>query len=135
MSRLISDFFFECRNFSNFLGILIIARNVGLCLGPSLLPYMSHITRKPVLPYANNKGTYQPVHPRSLISTFVTRCIDSIISLVSISEISSLYIASVAAQAGLSLPWSQTPKTGFLVMGLIHEPHHAKTCLQGFSTR
>ena len=30
--------------------------------------------------------------------------------LVSISEISSLYIASVAAQAGLSLPLSQTPK-------------------------
>ena len=38
--------------------------------------------------------------------------------LVSISEISSLYLASVAAQAGLSLPWSQTTKTGFLVMWL-----------------
>ena len=42
------------------------------------------------LPYANNKGADQPAHPRSLISTFVVRCLDSIISLVSISEIWSL---------------------------------------------
>ena len=28
-------------------------------------------------------------------------------------EISSLYIVSVAAQAGLSLPWSQTPEDSF----------------------
>ena len=40
--------------------------------------------------YANNKGADQPVHPRSLIGTFVVDCLDSIISLVSISEISSL---------------------------------------------
>ena len=44
------------------------------------------------------KGADQPVHPRSLISTFVVRCLDSIIPLVSISEISSLYLASVAAR-------------------------------------
>ena len=43
-------------------------------------------------------------HPRSLISTFVVRCLDSIIPLVSISEISSLYLSSVAAQTGLRLP-------------------------------
>ena len=61
----------------------------------------------------------QPAHPRSLISTFVVRCLDSIMPLVSISEISSLYLASVAAQAGLSLLWSQTPKTGFLVTRFI----------------
>ena len=67
------------------------------------------------MPYANNKGADQLAHPRSLISAFVVRCLDGIIRLVSISEISSLYLASVPAQAGLSLPWSQTPKTGFLV--------------------
>ena len=39
--------------------------------------------------------------------------------VVSISEITSLYLASVAAQAGLCLIWSQTPKTGFLVTRLI----------------
>ena len=42
------------------------------------------------LPYANNKGADQPAHPRSLISTFVVHCLDSILSLVSLSEISSL---------------------------------------------
>ena len=71
------------------------------------------------MPYANNKSTDQPTQPPSLISAFVVCCLDSIIPLVSISEISSLYLASVAAQAGLSLPWSQTPKTGFFVMRLI----------------
>ena len=55
-----------------------------------LNPYMSRLMRKPVLPYANNKGADQPAHPCSLISTFVVRCLYSTISLVSISEISSL---------------------------------------------
>ena len=64
--------------------------------------------RKPVYAYANNKGADQ-------ISTFVVRCLDSIIPLVSISEISSPYVASLVVQAGLSLTWSKTPKTGFLL--------------------
>ena len=53
----------------------------------NILKYMSHVMRKPVLPCANNKGSDQPAHPHSLISAFVVRCLDSIISLVSISEI------------------------------------------------
>ena len=72
--------------------------------------------------YANNKRADQPAHSRSLISAFVVPCLDSIIPLVSISEISSLYLASVAVQAvqaGLSFTWSQTPKTGFLMTWLI----------------
>ena len=52
-----------------------------------------------LMSYANNKGADQPAHPRSLIF----RCLDSIISLDSIAEISRLYLASVAAQAGLCL--------------------------------
>ena len=40
----------------------------------------------------NNKGTDQPAHPRSLISAFVVRCLDSIISLDSIAEISRLQL-------------------------------------------
>ena len=51
------------------------------------------------MPYANNKGADLPAHPHSLISTFVVHCLDSIISPVSVSEISSLYLATVAAQA------------------------------------
>ena len=63
--------------------------------------------------YANNKGADQPAHSRSLISTFVFRCLDSIVSLDSIAEISRLKLASVAAQAGLCLAWSETPKDTF----------------------
>ena len=37
-----------------------------------------------------------------------------IIPLISISKISSLYLVSIAEQAGLSLTCSQTPKTGSL---------------------
>ena len=71
------------------------------------------------MPYANNKGADQPAHPRNLISTFIVHCLDGIISLVFISVISSLYVASVAVQAGLCLTWSQTPETGFFVAMLM----------------
>ena len=43
-----------------------------------------------LMSYANNKGTDQPAHPRSLISAFIVRCLDSIISLDSIGDISRL---------------------------------------------
>ena len=55
-----------------------------------------------------------------LISALVVRCLDSIIPLVAISEISRLYLASVAEQTGLCLTWSENPKTGFLMTWLIH---------------
>ena len=55
-----------------------------------------------LMSYANNKGADQPAHLRRLISAFVFRCLDSIISLDSIAEISRLWLASVAAQVGLS---------------------------------
>ena len=42
------------------------------------------------VPYANNKGADQPAHPRSLISTFVVHCLDSIIHLLAIAEIPRL---------------------------------------------
>ena len=65
------------------------------------------------MPYVNNKGAYQPVHPRSLISTFVGHCLDSTMPLVSISEISSLYLASVAAQAGFESTLFANPNDRF----------------------
>ena len=67
------------------------------------------------LPCANNKGTDQPAHLCSLISIFVIHCPDSIIPPFSISKISSLQLVTVAAQAGLSLSSSRTPKTCFLM--------------------
>ena len=42
-------------------------------------------------------------HPRSLISTFVLRCLHSIIPLLATSKVPSLYLVSVAEQAGLSV--------------------------------
>ena len=68
--------------------------------------------------YANNKGADQPVHRGNLISTFVVHCQDSIIPSYWILN-SRPWLVSVAEQAGLSLTWSQTPKTGFLMMRLI----------------
>ena len=73
--------------------------------------------RKPVNAICKQQGTDQPGHPRSLISTFVVCCLDSKIPLVSTSEISSLYLASVAVKAGVCLTWSQTPTADFLVTG------------------
>ena len=66
--------------------------------------------RKCVMSYANNKGADQPAHPCSLISAFVVRCLDSVMLLVSVTKISSLMLASVAAQAGLCLAWPETPE-------------------------
>ena len=67
------------------------------------------------MPYANNKGSDQPMHLCSQHLCYLL----PVISLVSKLVISSLYLASVDVQAGLSLIWLQTPKTGFLVTRLI----------------
>ena len=48
------------------------------------------------MPYANNKGANQPAHPRSPISTFAVRCMDSIISILAKSKISRLWLVAVA---------------------------------------
>ena len=65
--------------------------------------------------YANNKVADQPAHPRILISGFVVRCRDSVsvMSLVSVTKIRSLMLASVAEQSSLSLAWSETPEDKF----------------------
>ena len=63
--------------------------------------------RKHVLPYANNKGADQHAYLHSLISAFVVLCLDSIIPLLAVAEISRLWLVSVAEQTGLRLTWSQ----------------------------
>ena len=47
------------------------------------------------------------------ISAFVVRCLDSVMSLVFVTKISSLMLASVAEQASLNLTWSETPENTF----------------------
>ena len=39
-----------------------------------------------LMPYANNKGADQPAHPRSLISTFVVRCLDGMRGILAIQS-------------------------------------------------
>ena len=41
-----------------------------------------------LMPYANNKGADQPAHPRSLISTFVVRCLNSLVCILAIPKVS-----------------------------------------------
>ena len=57
----------------------------------------------------NNKD--QPSHLGSLIS--VVCCLDSIMPVDVKAKILSLWLASVAAQAHLSLSWSETTKDRF----------------------
>ena len=52
------------------------------------------------MPYVNNKGADQSVHTRSLVSVFVVHCLDSIIPLFAIAEISRPKLVSSAEQAG-----------------------------------
>ena len=66
-----------------------------------------------LMPYANNKGADQPAHPRNLISTFVVRCLDSMICMLAISKVSRFLLASVAEQAGLNLTWFKIPVDTF----------------------
>ena len=60
-----------------------------------------------------NKGADQPAHPRSLLSTFVVRCLDSMICILAISKVSRFELASVAEQAGLNVTWLKIPEDTF----------------------
>ena len=60
--------------------------------------------------FENNKGADQPAHPRSLISAFVIRLSESIISRLATSEISIFYLVSVGKETALS----ETSKTVFV---------------------
>ena len=61
-----------------------------------LTTYFAYLVNEPghekmcLMSYANNKGADQPAHPRSPISAFVVHCLDSIISVDPIAEISRL---------------------------------------------
>ena len=68
--------------------------------------------------YVNHKDTDQPAHLPSLISVFVIHRIIPV-SLLSISEIVRLLLASVAEQACLSDTWHTPLKTGFLITWLM----------------
>ena len=68
--------------------------------------------RKPVIgEFANNTGADQPGHPCRLISTFVIRVLESIISKLATSEISIVLLVLVCRK---------TSKTGFVTTSPIY---------------
>ena len=62
---------------------------------------MSFVMRKPVDAICKQQGGDQPAHPCSLISDYIVRCLDSIIPLLAVAEISKTQLASVTEQTGL----------------------------------
>ena len=68
---------------------------------------------------ANNKAQAQPAHLRSLISAFVIRLLESIISELATNKMSIFSLASVAEQDGLGLIWLETPNTDFALIRMI----------------
>ena len=50
----------------------------------------AHHEKPYLMPYANNKSAYQPVDPRSLISAFVIRWLDIVITRNALSKIAVL---------------------------------------------
>ena len=83
----------------------------------------SHIMRKPVFAICEQQRR------RSICTSIQSdqRLCYSLLSILPL--VSSLLLVSVAEQAGLSLTWSETPKTGFLVTGSLY------ICIQADKTR
>ena len=86
------------------------------------------------MPYENNKDADPPAHPRNLISTFVDRCLDSILhvhalakSLLSPSTLANLCIWAGRIESYLvANPVTRLKSKGYiplLVMGSIASPN------------
>ena len=69
--------------------------------------------RKRVLCHMRTTKAQISLRIRAVWSAPVVRYLDSVMSLVSVTKISSLMLASVAEQASLSLTWSETPEDTF----------------------
>ena len=59
------------------------------------------------------RTTKAQISLRSLISTFVVRCLNSMICVLDISKVSRFLLASVAEQAGLNFTLSKIPEDTF----------------------
>ena len=88
------------------------------CFGGSH-KYLSPVMRKPPFCKCENKDADQLRSNCAADQRLCFRYTDSTIPLLPKSEISSLYLSSVAVQPGLCRTWSETPKTGFLRTRLI----------------
>ena len=54
----------------------------------SEIPFGQGHAKMCLMPYANDKDADQSAHPRSLISTFVVRCLDNVICILALSKCS-----------------------------------------------
>ena len=61
-----------------------------------------------------NTGADQPAHPRSPVSAFVIRFLESIISKLATGGILIFFLVSVAKETGLKLAFVENPKKGFV---------------------
>ena len=62
----------------------------------------------------NIKDADQPAHPRRLISAYVVRLLETIISKLTSKKTSIFLLVSVTEEIGLNLALSDITKTGFL---------------------
>ena len=76
--------------------------------------------RKPDFCIRENKGADQLCSNCTADQHLCFRYSDRTIPLLSITNIPSLYPASVTVQDDLCRTWSETPKTGFLMSRLIY---------------
>ena len=95
----------------------IFVRNPSIANGPRR-------EKTCLLGFANNTGAEQPAHPRSLISAFVIRFLESNICKLATGKISITYLVSVAEETGFETRLSGTPKTGFLATGPKWQPRY-----------
>ena len=79
---------------------------------------MSPVMRKPIYAICKQQKTRSACTSAQFDKRLFVRCLDSIIPLVSISRISSLYLASVAVQAGWVYPGRKPRRQVFLVTRL-----------------
>ena len=110
----------QTNNGSNFLNDLhrkkIKPISIGMIAGDSL----SHVMRKPVYAICEQQRRRSDCASAQSDQRLCFHCLDSVIPLLAIAKISSFYLVTVAEQVGLSLTWSQTPKTDFLVTRLLY---------------
>ena len=79
---------------------------------------VSHIIRKPVYAICEQQRRRSAFASVQSYQHLCFHCIDSIISLLAIAEISRSLLVSSAEQASLSITWSEPLKIGFLVTRL-----------------
>ena len=87
--------------------------SICLCLSPTC-SHMSRVMRKPAFCICKNKGADQQRGNRATDQRLCFRYIDSAMTLLPKSDISSLFPSSVVVQPGLCLICSTTPNTNFL---------------------